>query len=304
MHIYSHPLCQQHLVPDGHPEHPKRLEAVLNHLRECGIAQDSPIREASFAGQEDIARAHSLTHIKFVQSILPSTDTPVPIDPDTWASAQSFAAASHAAGAVLDGVTDLLAGTTQRVFCAVRPPGHHAEQKSAMGFCLFNSIAIGALNALANPQIHKVAIVDFDVHHGNGTVDIFKDNPDVLVCSTFQHPHYPNRMFDVQRNNIINTPLNEGDGSTEFRRQIEADWLPALEQHKPDVIFVSAGFDAHRDDPLAQINLLAADYDWVTRLIVDCAIQFSQGRVLSTLEGGYNLEALCESVEAHLGALR
>ena len=172
-----------------------------------------------------------------------------------------------------------------------------------MGFCLFNSVAIGALKALTHEDIARVAILDFDVHHGNGTVDICKDNPDVLVCSSFQHPYYPNRMFDVQRENIVNTPLEAGTDGDEFRRRIEQDWLPALEQHKPDIILLSAGFDAHRLDPLADLALTEEDFAWVTRLAVQAANEHSDGRVLSTLEGGYDLGALALCVETHLAEL-
>ena len=304
MHIYTHDLCQQHEVPAGHPERPERLTALLAHLDACGITQDAPLRAASIASIEDIRRAHPQHHVDFVQSMAPTDNSgPVPLDPDTWAGRHSVNAARHAAGAVCDGITDLLTGNTNRVFCAVRPPGHHAEIDAAMGFCLFNSIAIGALRALDDDRIQRVAILDFDVHHGNGTVDIFKDNPDVLVCSSFQHPHYPNRMFDIQRNNIINTPLPAGADGEVFRKLVEDNWLSALERHQPDLIMISAGFDAHQRDPLANINLVEDDFAWVTALIVDAAERFCGGRILSTLEGGYDLDALCSSVEAHLREL-
>jgi len=172
-----------------------------------------------------------------------------------------------------------------------------------MGFCLFHSVAIGALQARHAHGLERIAIVDFDVHHGNGSVDIFKDDPAVLVCSSFQHPHYPNRLFDVQRPNIVNTPLAAGSDGDVFRRKVETQWLPALEAHQPQLVLVSAGFDAHRADPLADINLLEADFSWVTGLIVDVARRYAGGRVLSTLEGGYDPPALVSSVEAHLSAL-
>ncbi len=304
MHIYSHPVCEQHRVPNGHPEKPERLQRVLAHLQDCGLTSAYPVREAPPVADEDLLRAHPQSHLAFITSSTPDDDTVLtPVDPDTWMGQSSEAAARFAAGAVVAGVQDLIAGETQRVFCAVRPPGHHAEKVSAMGFCLYNSIAVGALHALTHASIDRVAILDFDVHHGNGTVDIFKDNPHVLVCSSFQHPHYPNRGYDVYRDNIVHTPMAAGSGGNVFRALIERDWLPALERHKPDLILVSAGFDAHKDDPLADIDLVEDDYAWVTRLIVDAASQYSSGRVLSTLEGGYNLDALVRSVETHVSQL-
>jgi acetoin utilization deacetylase AcuC-like enzyme len=173
-----------------------------------------------------------------------------------------------------------------------------------MGFCFYNSIALGAEIALQHPDIERVAVLDFDVHHGNGTVDIFKDRPEVLVCSSFQHPYYPHRYADIQRPNIVNSPLAAGSGSMEFRQVIEQDWLPALADHQPQLIFVSAGFDAHRDDPLAQLNLTEADFAWITRLISAAADSYANGRIVSALEGGYDLNALARSVHTHLEALQ
>jgi len=309
VHLYTDTRCLEHRVPNGHPERPERLAAVLNHLKACGFIDDHPMLAPEQAKDVDIQRAHSLAHVKDITTFATKDNleadktSMVPVDPDTWMSQHSLTAARLAAGAVCNGIDDLISGRTQRVFCAVRPPGHHAERDAAMGFCLFNSIAIGALKALASPTIERVAILDFDVHHGNGTVDIFTDNPAVMVCSSFQHPHYPNRKFDVRRDHLIHTPLAAGTAGTEFRRQIEADWLPALERHAPELILVSAGFDAHQRDPLAQLNLVEDDYAWITDLIVSTANQYSEGRVISTLEGGYDLQALTQSVETHLAHL-
>ena len=177
----------------------------------------------------------------------------------------------------------------RRVFCAVRPPGHHAEHDSAMGFCLFNSVAIAAIAALDHSEVKRVAVLDFDVHHGNGTVDICRHHPEILVCSSFQSPHYPNRLDNLVQPNIVNTPLQAGSDGLAFRAAIERDWLPAIEAHQPDILFISAGFDAHLDDPLADIRLVEDDYRWVTQFIVAMADQYAQGRVVSTLEGGYDL---------------
>jgi len=301
MHIYTDRLFAQHEVPSGHPERGERISTLLDFFHASGLTQDHPLRTPKPVSDAAILRAHPQTHLDFLVSL--STTEAVPVDPDTWLGPHSLGAARAAAGAACDGVNALLDGATKRVFCAVRPPGHHAERDSAMGFCLFNSIAIGALEAMRRDAIERVAILDFDVHHGNGTVDIFKDNPAVLVCSSFQHPHYPNRHFDLVRPNIINTPMDAGTDGQTFRHLIERDWLPALEKHRPQLILISAGFDAHQADPLAAIDLLEADYAWITRFIVNAAQRYSEGRILSILEGGYDLQALQSSVEAHLTEL-
>jgi acetoin utilization deacetylase AcuC-like enzyme len=202
-----------------------------------------------------------------------------------------------------DAVRLVLAGTARRVFCAVRPPGHHAEESAGMGFCFLNNVALGARVALEDPSIERVAILDFDVHHGNGTVDLFKDDPRVLVCSSFQHPYYPGRLHDVRRENIVNTPLAAGTGSTEFRHAVERDWVRALLRHQPDIVLVSAGFDAHAHDPLGDLELHEEDYRWITDLIVSFANDYAQGRVVSTLEGGYDLDALRASAAATVTGL-
>ncbi len=302
MRIYTHELFLEHRVPEGHPERPARLSHVLAHLDKVGLLDANPLAEAQAAEAPDILRAHSSDHLAYIESMIP-LDGAVPLDPDTWMSAHSMDAALLAAGAVIQGVDDTLEGLDNRVFCAVRPPGHHAERTSAMGFCLFNSIAVGALHALTNPDINRVVVLDFDVHHGNGTVDICQHHPEVLVCSSFQHPHYPNRLFDVDAPNIVNSPLAAGSGGEEFRRAVEEQWLPAIEAHAPDLILVSAGFDAHARDPLASLNLTEEDFAWVTNVIVGLADRYSSGRVVSTLEGGYDLDALATSVQAHLEAL-
>ncbi len=302
MHIYTHDTCLEHTVAQGHPERPERLSHLLAHLQNCGISREYPTRLAPTATPADVLRAHPQTHLGFLESMRPDSGV-VPVDPDTWMSPASLNAALTAAGAVCAGVDDVLSGSTQRVFCAVRPPGHHAESDSAMGFCLLNSVAIGALKALTSPDINRVAIFDFDVHHGNGTVEIFRDNPSVLVCSSFQHPYYPNRYDNLKQPNIVNTPLAAGTESQDFRKAVEDSWTTAVAQHQPDIILVSAGFDAHFLDPLAQLNLEEEDFAWVTRLITDFAADTPTRGIISTLEGGYDLNALSHSVEVHLRAL-
>ena len=302
MRIYTHPEYLNHHVMDGHPERPERLSHVMNHLSQIGLTQDFELVQPQPIPPERILAAHSQSHVEFLTASKPK-DGIVPLDPDTWMSPASLSAAELAAGAVFAGMDTVLNGAQRRVFCAVRPPGHHAERDSAMGFCLLNSVAIAAIAALDHADIERVAILDFDVHHGNGTVDICRNHPQILVCSSFQSPYYPNRLDNLVQPNIVNTPLAAGSSGSTFRAAVERDWLPALEAHQPDIVFVSAGFDAHVDDPLADLRLVEEDYRWVTQFIVAVANQYAQGRVVSTLEGGYDLDALARSVTAHIEAL-
>ena len=302
MRIYTHPEYLNHQVMDGHPERPERLSHLMKHLSQIGLTQDFEVVQPQPIPTSRILAAHSQSHVDFLRGTSPEEGI-VPLDPDTWMSPASFSAAELAAGAVFSGMDTVLNGAQQRVFCAVRPPGHHAERDSAMGFCLLNSVAIAAIAALDHAEVERVAILDFDVHHGNGTVDVCRDHPQILVCSSFQSPYYPNRLDDLVQPNIVNTPLVAGSDGKVFRAALERDWLPALEAHQPDIVFVSAGFDAHVNDPLADLRLVEDDYRWVTQFIVSMAIQYAQGRVVSTLEGGYDLDALARSVTAHLGAL-
>ena len=302
MRIYTHPEYLNHHVMDGHPERPERLSHVMNHLSQISLTQDFELVQPQPIPPERILAAHSQSHVEFLTASKPK-DGIVPLDPDTWMSPASLSAAELAAGAVFAGMDTVLNGAQRRVFCAVRPPGHHAERDSAMGFCLLNSVAIAAIAALDHADVERVAILDFDVHHGNGTVDICRDHPQILVCSSFQSPYYPNRLDNLVQPNIVNTPLAAGSSGSTFRAAVERDWLPALEAHQPDIVFVSAGFDAHVDDPLADLRLVEEDYRWVTQFIVAVANQYAQGRVVSTLEGGYDLDALARSVTAHIEAL-
>ena len=302
MRIYTHPEYLNHQVMDGHPERPERLSHLMKHLSQIGLTQDFEIAQPQPIPTSRILAAHSQSHVDFLRETSPREGI-VPLDPDTWMSPASFSAAELAAGAVFSGMDTVLNGSQQRVFCAVRPPGHHAERDSAMGFCLLNSVAIAAIAALDHAEVERVAILDFDVHHGNGTVDVCRDHPQILVCSSFQSPCYPNRLDDLVQSNIVNTPLVAGSDGKVFRAALENDWLPTLEAHQPDIVFISAGFDAHVDDPLADLRLVEDDYRWVTQFIVSIANQYAQGRVVSTLEGGYDLDALARSVTAHLEAL-
>ncbi len=298
--LYTHAHYLAHEMHPGHPERPDRLRAVLTHLDESGLTAEFEYREPRAAAIADLERAHDPGYVRSVYASSPRRGL-VALDPDTAMGPMSLTAAELAAGALLDAVDAVLDGHTQRAFCAVRPPGHHAEYDQAMGFCIFNSIAVGAAAALT--RVGRVAILDFDVHHGNGTVDIFRDNPAVLVCSSFQHPHYPYRLFDVDAPNIVNTPLPAGTTGSQFRHAIERDWIGAVERHRPDIVLVSAGFDGHRADPLGGFELVEDDFRWVTELIASLANDHAKGRIVSTLEGGYDLTALARSAAAHVTAL-
>ncbi len=302
MRLYTHPEYLNHLVMDGHPERPERLSYLMNHLQAIGLTDDFQVLKPQPIAETRVLAAHHPSHLDFLRASQPEVGM-LPLDPDTWISSKSLSAARLAAGAVFQGMDCVLNGPEQRVFCAIRPPGHHAEANGAMGFCLLNSVAIAAIAALDHADVERVAVLDFDVHHGNGTVDICRHHPNILVCSSFQHPYYPNRLDDLNQPNIVNTPLAAGSDGTTFRSAIERDWLPAIEAHEPDIIFVSAGFDAHAEDPLANLNLREDDYRWVTQFIVAMANQYAGGRVVSALEGGYDLDALARSVTVHLEAL-
>jgi len=301
--IYTHRSCLEHDPGPGHPESPARLAAVLEALEDPRFSALIRI-EAPKASREQLARVHLR---ELIDSVL---DEPVEdgwrrLDPDTVMSPASAEAALRAAGAVCAAVDATITGTHRRAFCAVRPPGHHATHDTAMGFCLFNSVAVGAAHALAVHGLARVAIVDFDVHHGNGTQDIFWSDPRVMYASSHQWPLYPGTgaRSETGAGNIVNAPLRPGAGSNEFRAACEEIVLPALETFAPELVLISAGFDAHRLDPLANLQFDADDYAWITARLVELAGRHAQGRVVSSLEGGYSLTALRESVAAHVAAL-
>ena len=300
MELFTHPECRLHDAPPGHPERPDRLAAVVDRLQVEGLLDELSVVEPGVAGNDALARVHDPFYIEAVAAASPR-EGHVRVESDTVMSPGSERAARLAAGAVVQAVEHALDGTSKRAFCAVRPPGHHAESATVMGFCFFNSVAVGADRAL--DDLDRVAILDFDVHHGNGTVEMFAERPEVLVCSSFQYPYYPGIRQQVDRPNIVNTPLPAGTGSAAYRKAVERDWLPALESHRPELILVSAGFDAHAEDPLAGLELQDDDYLWITRFIVDAAERFAAGRVVSTLEGGYNLDALARSAALHVRGL-
>ncbi|MDE0036102.1 MAG: histone deacetylase family protein [Gammaproteobacteria bacterium] len=300
--LITHSACLEHEMDPGHPECPERLSTVLGHLGQCGILDEVDVYESTLARRSDLARVHAESYLDALDRVVPESGL-VHVTLDTAMGPRSLDAAKAVAGAAVDGVKMVLKEREQRVFCAVRPPGHHAEESAAMGFCFLNGIAVAAMAALEDDRIDRVAVLDFDVHHGNGTVAAFMDNPSVLACSSFQHPHYPYRYFDVDRPNIVNTPLPAGTRGIEFRNAVERDWLPALDDFKPQLILVSAGFDGHADDPLGDFLLTQDDFAWVTGLVTDAANRHAEGRIVSVLEGGYDLVALARSVAAHLEVL-
>ena len=300
---FSHQTCQQHDMGAGHPECPQRLAAIDNALSASGLWQDLQHVTPSKALFEDLKAAHSPSCINLIHRTAPKSGSAF-LDGDTSMNPFSLDAALLAAGAGIQATDAVIKGELDNAFCAVRPPGHHAEHDLPMGFCLFNNVAIAALHALQQDGIERVAILDFDVHHGNGTVDIFTNDPRVLVCSSYQHPHYPMRHHDTFAEHIVHCPLAAGSGGYDFREALEQKWLRALQWHKPQMIFISAGFDAHRDDPLADLNLTEDDYVWATQLIMDQAQSHAAGRIVSLLEGGYNLQALGRSAHAHIQTLK
>ncbi len=302
MHVYTHPACLEHDTGPGHAERPERLAAVTDALRGA-FSNALDWRDAPRATKEQLLRAHAPSLLHSVLDTAPTQR--IQLDPDTVLSPGSAEAGLRAAGAAIAAVDAVLAGETTRAFCAVRPPGHHATSDTAMGFCLFNSVAVAALHAIQMHALTRVAIIDFDVHHGNGTQAIFECNPHVLYLSSHQMPLYPDTGFahECGVGNIVNAPLPPGAGSELFRAAWETHLLPALDAFAPQLLLLSAGFDAHRLDPLAQMQLEAGDYTWLTTRLVAIADRHAQGRIVSLLEGGYDLEALRECSVAHVGAL-
>ncbi|SFB89365.1 Acetoin utilization deacetylase AcuC [Marinospirillum celere] len=299
----THQDCSLHDMGPWHPENPLRLNAIIDQLKLSGLMNQLIQYKARPVTEEQLYRAHPKAHVRSLQLSQPSEGF-TPLEEETLLAPRSLEAASLAAGAVIRGVDQIFKNQADNVFCAVRPPGHHAERVESMGFCFYNNVALGALHALEHHGLERVAIVDFDVHHGNGTVDIFRNDPRVLVCSSFQHPFYPWRYADHQGENIINTPLEAHTASKGFRKAIEQSWLPAIQNFRPQLILISAGFDAHREDPMGELNLEDDDYYWVTQLLMDLADTYTEGHLVSVLEGGYDLNALARSVHRHLEALQ
>jgi acetoin utilization deacetylase AcuC-like enzyme len=301
--LLTHPACLDHDTGYGHPERADRLRAIA-------MALDTPAfkavkrEEAPLASPADIERLHPRSYVELVKAEIPQRDHNW-LDPDTVVSPKSWEAALRAAGAAIEATNQVMTGKVDNAFCAVRPPGHHAEPSRAMGFCLFNNVAIGALHARTKHGAERIAVVDFDVHHGNGTQAAFWNDKDLFYGSTHQMPLFPGTgaLHETGVGNIWNAPLKPADGSEAFRDAFESRVLPALHNFGPDVIFVSAGFDAHIRDPLAQIRLTEPDFAWVTEKLLEMADKHSNGRLVSTLEGGYDLDALAASTAVHVQTL-
>lgn len=301
--VYSHPTGLLHDTGPGHPESSSRLKAVLQALDDPACAVTRRL-QAPQASRAQLERVHGTAFVDFVFAASPAAGH-VHLDADTVMCPASLDAALHAAGAVCAAVDAVVSGPLRRAFCAVRPPGHHATRNHAMGFCLFNNVAVAAAQALEVHGLQRVAIIDFDVHHGNGTAEIFHADARVMYASSHQAPLYPGTGSRGEHGigNIVNAPLPAGAGSSEFREAFESVILPEVDAFAPQLLLVSAGFDAHRLDPLANLNLDAADYAWVTAQLCALAARHAGGRVVSSLEGGYSLNALRESTIAHVNAL-
>jgi acetoin utilization deacetylase AcuC-like enzyme len=285
-----------------HPERPARLHAISDQLIASGLDIRLRHYDAPQASREQLTRVHSPDYVAEIVNRAPAQGVAY-IDADTSMNPHTLNAALRAAGAGIKAVDLIMAGEIDAAFCSVRPPGHHAEHDRAMGFCFFNNVAVAATHAMEHHQLERVAIVDFDVHHGNGTEDIFRSNPRVLLCSSFQHPFYPHSGADTHSAHIINVPLPAGSNGTVFREAIQDQWLPALAAHRPQLLLISAGFDGHAEDEMAGLALTEEDYAWVTGALREIAEQHAMGRIVSMLEGGYALSALGRSVVAHLKAL-
>ncbi|MGB7336178.1 MAG: histone deacetylase family protein [Salaquimonas sp.] len=302
-HLYHHAICLEHVNSPGHPERPDRLRAIEAALSDPHF--DALIRiEAPEADVDSFSLAHPGAHVKRIASLIPIEGL-ARIDADTSACPQTWNAVKRAVGAALAGVDDVFTGKADNVFASVRPPGHHAEKTMAMGFCLINSIAVAARYAQKQYGAERVAIVDFDVHHGNGTQDIFYDDPTVLFASSHQMPLYPGSgaLNETGTGNIFNAPLRNGDDGSAFKEAFRNRILPAVDNFAPDLILISAGFDAHRLDPLAGLNLEAEDFDWATGKLMELSTKHCDNRLVSLLEGGYDLQGLAESTAAHVNRL-
>jgi acetoin utilization deacetylase AcuC-like enzyme len=298
----THSDCSKHEMGAHHPEQPARLSAIEDQLIASGIAPHLARYEAPLATDEQLARVHPIEYVQAIREASPGRGT-VHLDPDTAMNPYTLQAALRAAGAAVLAVDLILTGKAWTAFCAVRPPGHHACRFRSMGFCIFNNVAVAARHALRAHGLERVAIVDFDVHHGNGTEDIFEGDEQVLMASIFQHPFYPYSGTEHPASNMFNVPLAAGAGSRELREAVTETWLPALEEFRPQLVLFSAGFDAHAEDDMAMLRFTDADYAWVTSEVKQVARRHAQGRMASVLEGGYALSALGRSVVQHVRVL-
>ena len=297
--IIWHKDCERHQVPTQHPETPARITAIQDQLVAHGLDLFMPYTEASPATIEQLERVHGVAYVKRMFSLAESGEEHW-LDPDTFFTQGTLTAALCAAGACVEAVDLVMKSNVRHQFCLVRPPGHHAESDSAGGFCIFNNIAVGAAHALETYGLERIAIVDFDAHHGNGTESIFRYEPRILLCTTFQHPFYPDRPFLSGNDHIVNVPLPAYTASGPFREAVTGHWLPALEAFRPQLVMVSAGFDGHTSDNMSQLMLTNEDFAWVSGQLTGIADKYAGNRLVAVLEGGYNLDTLGGSVLAFL----
>lgn len=308
---YTHSDCRKHEMGPGHPECPERLDAIEDRLLISGVGNALDRREAPIASLSDLELAHGRMHVAsirglsdgLIEEINAGGPTHAQVDPDTSINIHTWKAALRAAGAAIEATDAVMAGEIENAFCAVRPPGHHATRDKASGFCFFNNVAIAAKYAVERHGLKRVAIVDFDVHHGNGTEDIVAGDDRFLMVSFYQHPFYPLDYVHSTAGNLVNIPVPAYTKGMAVRELVEKHWLPRLEAFKPEMIFISAGFDAHREDDMGQMGLVEQDYAWMTQQLKAVAVRHAKGRIVSCLEGGYALSALARSVEAHIRVL-
>lgn len=300
--FFSHDDCARHNMGAEHPESPQRMAAIISYLADSELAQTLDWIKPEEITRDQLLAVHPERYLHQLEVMQPTRGR-VFTDPDTALMPDSLRAARLAAGANVQAVDMVLSGQATNAFVCARPPGHHAERTRSMGFCFYNNIALAAMRALNFHRLERIALVDFDVHQGNGTVDAVQGDERILMCSSFQHPFYPHSHCHVEADNIVNTPITAGTSALDYRKQVEADWLHRLQDFRPQLILVSAGFDGHRLDPMAELNLEAEDYRWLTDMLTSVARDHANDRLVSTLEGGYHLTALAESVAAHLGGL-
>ena len=297
------PACHQHEMGSWHPECPERIDAINDHLLANGVMDVLlPQDSARPATEAELLRVHTRAHVDHIKKLSPESGY-VAIDGDTSMNPHTWKAALEAAGSGIMAVDALMHGEARTAFCNIRPPGHHAESGRAMGFCFFNNVAVAAAHALEHHGLSRVAIIDFDVHHGNGTEDIFHDDTRVMMCSFYQHPFYPDIRREDVHENMINVPVDAYTAGFDLRQIVADVWLPRIRAFRPEMLFVSAGFDAHREDEMGQLGMVEADYAWITDRLVIEAEQSANGRIVSMLEGGYNLSALGRSAVAHIRSL-
>ncbi len=300
--MISHSACQLHDMGAGHPEQPARLAAIESQFHERTASDDLQFYQSPRATLEQLSRVHALDYIQSLRAASPDTGL-LAIDADTFMGPGTWEAALRSAGAVVMATDLVMTGDVEHAFCNTRPPGHHAEYDRAMGFCFFNNVAVGAAHALEHHAVERVAIIDFDVHFGNGTADIARRDPRMLLCSLYQHPLYPGQNPPTVPGREINCPLPAGSDGRDLRALVEADWLPALRDFQPRLLYLSAGFDAAAGDPLAGLQFTADDYAWLTQQLCAFADQHCDNRVISALEGGYDLDLLSACAGAHIEVL-